>query len=44
MEEALKATSQPISELANRTILDVKNRAKYFEIKQNYKLLISSQS
>lgn len=44
MKEALKGTAQPLSELANRTILDVKARAKYFEIENNYKLLISSQT
>jgi len=43
MKEALKGTVQPISELANRTILDVKARARYCEIESNYKLLISSQ-
>jgi transposase-like protein len=43
MKEALKGTAQPLSELANRTILDIKARAKYFEIDNNYKSLISSQ-
>jgi transposase-like protein len=44
MKEALKATALPISELANRTILDIKARDKYFEIENNYKSLISSQT
>lgn len=43
MKEVLKGTAQPMRELANRTILDVKARARYFEIENNYKLLISSQ-
>jgi transposase-like protein len=43
MKEALKGTAQPLTELANRTILDVKARARYFEIDAKYKLLISSQ-
>lgn len=43
MKEALKATAQPMTELANRTVLDVKARERYFEIDAKYKLLISSQ-
>lgn len=43
MKETLKGTAQPLTELANRTILDVKARARYLEIDANYKLLISSQ-
>ena len=43
MKEALKGTAQPLNELANRTILDIKARSKYFEIEDKYKLLISSQ-
>lgn len=43
MKEALKGTAQPLKELANRTILDVKARTKYFEIENNYNLLISPQ-
>ena len=43
MKEALKGTAQPMTELANRTVLDVKARERYFETEKNYKLLISSQ-
>lgn len=43
MKEALKGTAQPLAELANRTMIDVRARAKYFEIGNNYNLLISSQ-
>lgn len=44
MKEALKGTAQPLAELANRTILDVKARARYNDIDVKYKLLISSQN
>ena len=43
MKEALKGTAQPLAELANRTILDVKARARYSEIDAKYKSLLSSQ-
>ena len=43
MKEALKGMAMPINELANRTILDIKARSKYFQIESNYKSLISSQ-
>ena len=43
MKEALKGTAQPLTELANRTILDVKAHARYLEIDVEYKSLISSQ-
>ena len=43
VKEALKHTGQPLSEFANKTILDVSAYSKYCEIDQNYELLISSQ-
>ena len=43
VKEALKHTGQPLSEFANKTILDVSAYSKYCEIYQNYELLISSQ-
>ena len=43
INEALKSTAQPLTELANRTILDVNARERYFETEAKYKLLISSQ-
>lgn len=43
MKEVLKGTAQPLTELANRTILDVKARTRYLETEAKYKLLISSQ-
>jgi len=43
VKEALKHTGQPLSEFANKTILDVNAYSKYCEIDQNYELLISSQ-
>lgn len=43
MKEALKGTAQPLTELANRTILDVKARGRYLEVDKKYELLISSQ-
>ncbi|MDO8896127.1 MAG: IS1595 family transposase [Bacteroidales bacterium] len=44
MKETLKTTAEPQTELAKRTILDVKARARYFEIDDKYKLIISSQN
>lgn len=44
MKEALKGTAQPLTELACRTILDVKARARYFEVDKRYELLISSRN
>jgi hypothetical protein len=44
MKEALKGTTQPLIELANRSMLDVKARTRYLEIDANHKLLISSQN
>ncbi len=43
VKEALKHTGQPLSEFANKTILDVSAYSRYCEIDQNYELLISSQ-
>ncbi len=43
VKEALKRTEQPLSEFANKTILDVRAYSRYCEIDQNYELLISSQ-
>lgn len=43
MKETLKGAAQPLTELANRTILDVNARARYLETEIKYKLLISSQ-
>jgi len=43
MKEALKGTAQPLTELADRTLLDVNARERYFETEAKYKLLISSQ-
>lgn len=41
MKEALKGTAHPLAELANRTILDVTARSRYFEIDARYNSLIS---
>lgn len=43
IKETLKQSGLPLSEFANKTILDVKAHARYCEIGNNYKLLISSQ-
>ena len=43
MKETLKQSGLPLSDFANKTILDVKAHARYCEISNNYKLLISSQ-
>ena len=42
IKETLKQAGLPLSEFANKTILDVKAHARYCEIDDNYKLLISS--
>ena len=43
MKEALKDKAQPLTELANKTILDVNARTRYLKTEAKYKLLISSQ-
>lgn len=43
LKEMLRQSGLPLSEFANKTILDVKAHARYCEINDNYKLLISSQ-
>ena len=43
MKEALNRTGQPLSELATKTTQDVQAYARYCEIDNDYKLLISSQ-
>ena len=43
IKEILKQSGLPLSEFASKTILDVKAHARYCEIDDNYKLLISSQ-
>jgi transposase-like protein len=43
LKETLRQSGLPLSEFANKTILDVKAHARYCKINDNYKLLISSQ-
>lgn len=43
LKETLRQSGLPLSEFANKTILDVKTHARYCKINDNYKLLISSQ-
>jgi len=42
MKEVLKQTGQPLNEMANKTIMDIKAYARYCDINKEYNLLISS--
>ncbi len=42
MKESLKKSGQPLSEMANKTIMDVSAYARYCKINEEYNLLISS--
>ena len=42
MKESLKKYGQPLSEMANKTIIDESAYARYCKINENYNLLISS--